>query len=182
MVKYKQLKIVIQNSKKRKTKIMEKVQKNRKMILAILVLAVIFAIVTIVISINNVKTNTSNNVQTNEIQTSTDEKFIITEGTTKLNTSTKVTADKKLGDILIQNSKIEYDQTKGSTLTAKVTNDSIAKDNLKLKVIFIFNNGATTSETVALVGKIQPNETKYISAGTTTDATSATDISYEIVE
>jgi cytochrome c-type biogenesis protein CcmE len=162
---------------------MEKVQKNRKMILAILVLAVIFATITIVISIKSARNNTtSNGSSSNTTTNQTADNFIVTEGTNKLNTSTQVTADKKVGNILIQNSKIEYDQIKGSTLTAKVTNDSVVKDNMKLKVKFIANDGSTISETVALVGKADANQVKYISAGTTIDVTNAKDVVYEIVE
>jgi hypothetical protein len=148
--------------------------------IAIIIIVTIAIIATKNSSVNNTNTNgsTTNSTTTNNVA----ENFIVTEGTNKLNTSKQVTADKKVGNILIQNSKIEYDKTKGSTLTAKVTNDATAKDNLKLKVKFIANDGSVMAETVALVGKADANQIKYISAGTTIDVTNAKDISYEVVE
>jgi hypothetical protein len=148
--------------------------------IAVILIAAVISVVKINSNISK-ENSTSNTNNTNGVSQTTDN-FIVTEGTNKLNTSTQVTADKKVGNILVQNSKIEYDQKKGSTLTAKVTNDSIAKDNLKLKVKFIANDGSTVAETVALVGKVESNEIKYINAGTTIDVTNAKDITYEIVE
>ena len=148
--------------------------------IAIVVIVTIAIIATKNSSVNNANSNTNGGTTNSTNQTT--ENFIVTEGTNKLNTSTQVTADKKVGNILVQNSKIEYSQTKGSTLTAKVTNDGTAKDNLKLKVKFIANDGSTISETVALVGKADANQVKYISAGTTIDVTNAKDVIYEIVE
>jgi hypothetical protein len=153
----------------------------------ILILAIVVILIAAVISVikinNNIsKENSKSNTNNTNGVSQTADNFIITEGTSKLNTSETVTADKKVGNILIQNSKIEYEQIKGSTLTAKVTNDSVAKENLRVKVTFIANDGSTVAETVALVGKVESNETKYINAGTTIDVTNAKDISYEIVE
>ena len=71
---------------------------------------------------------------------------------------------------------------KSSKLTAKVTNDSTSKDNLRLKVKFIANDGSTIAETVALVGKVDSNASKYIDSNITIDVTYAKDVLYEIIE
>jgi hypothetical protein len=149
--------------------------------IAIIIIATIAIIATKNSSVNNTNTNggTTNSTGVNSTQNAVN--FIVTEGTNKLNTSKQVTSDKKVGNILIQNSKLTYDE-KGSKLTAKITNDGITKDNLRLKVKFIANDGSTIAETVDLVGKADANQVKYISAGTTIDVTNAKDITYEIVE
>jgi hypothetical protein len=163
---------------------MKKEVSTRGVFLAVMIVVIVITAIVMIAtknsSVNNTNTNggSTNSTTTNNVA----ENFIVTEGTNKLNTSKQVTADKKVGNILIQNSKIEYTQTKGSTLTAKVTNDVTAKDNLKLKVKFIANDGSTISETVALIGKADANQVKYISAGTTIDVTNAKDVTYEIVE
>ena len=155
---------------------------NRGIILSVAIAVIIIGTI-LIIAIKNGGENNTNEVD-GTISTSTSqntqENFILTDGTNKLNTSKQVAADKKVGNILIQNSKIEYDE-KGSLLTAKVTNDSVAKDNLRLKVKFIANDGTAIAETVALLGKVAANESKYINAGITIDETNVKDITYEIM-
>lgn len=148
-------------------------------ILIIAIVIIILATIAIIVTKNNnaKKSDAELSIITNQNK----DNYILTEGTSKLNTSETLVADKKVGNILIQNSKLIYDG-KSSNLTAKVTNDSLAKDNLRLKVKFIANDGSTISETVALVGKVASNEAKYISAGITKDVTNAKDVTYEIVE
>ena len=162
---------------------MKKEVSTRGVFLAVMIAVIVITAIVMITTKNGSTNNTNTNGSTTNTTTtnSTAENFIVTEGTNKLNTSTQVIADKKVGNILIQNSKLEYSE-KGSKLTAKVTNDSTAKDNLKLKVKFIANDGSTISETVALVGKADANQVKYISAGTTIDVTNAKDVTYEIVE
>ena len=162
---------------------MKKEVSTRGIILLVAIAIIIIATIAIIATKNSSVNNTNSNGSTTNSTTtnSTAENFIVTEGTNKLNTSKELTADKKVGNILIQNSKLTYDE-KGSKLTAKVTNDGATKENLRLKVKFIANDGSIISETVALVGKIEANASKYITAGITIDVTNAKDITYEIVE
>ena len=144
----------------------------------------IIAIVIVIIVTVSIKNSRDAKVIESLAQKSSNEStvnYIVTEGTAKLNTSEKLAENKKVGDILIQNSKLVYNG-KSSKLTAKVTNDSVAKDNLRLKVKFIANDGSTIAETVALVGKIEANASKYIDSNITIDVTAAKDVLYEIIE
>ena len=156
---------------------------SRGVFLIIAIIIIIIVTVLIIGTKNTSKNNTNKDgVTSNTSATQNkEENFIVINGTNKLNTSKEVVADKKLGNILIQNSKIKYDE-KGSLLTAKLTNDSVAKKNLKLKVEFIANDGKIISETIAIIGKIDANQSKYINAVITIDVTNAKDVSYEIIE
>jgi hypothetical protein len=120
---------------------------------------------------NNIANPGANNIQTNYTQN--------TDGT-KVNTSVNVSEVKKVGDVLLEQSKIVY--TNGtSKLTSKVTNNGTDKDNLRFKVKFIANDGTVMAEAVGFVGKIKANETKYIDSFITIDTSNSKNITYELM-
>lgn len=104
-----------------------------------------------------------------------------TEDGTKVNTSEDVSKDKEVANVLLEESKIIYENGM-SKLTSKVTNDAIAKDNLRFKVKFLDNGGTVIAESVGFVGQIKANEIKYIDSYITLDVSNAKSITYELME
>jgi mannitol-specific phosphotransferase system IIBC component len=151
---------------------------NKRKTIAI-VLAVLAGIVIVIMgaSILNKgnKTNNTNNATQNTIN------YVATNDGNKVNTSEQVATDKKIGQILIEKSAIVYEKGT-SKLTSKVTNDSLAKDNLRFTVKFIANDGSVIAQSVGFVGSIKENETKYIDSYITADVSNVKDITYEIME
>ncbi|MNV84633.1 hypothetical protein D3C71_1785220 [compost metagenome] len=86
-----------------------------------------------------------------------------------------------MGNIVIEKSAIVYENGI-SKLTSKVTNDSVAKDNLRFTIKFIANDGTVIAQSVGLAGKIGANQTKYIDSSITNDVTNAKSVLYEILE
>ena len=159
---------------------MNKDFENKRKIIAI-GLAVIAGIVILVMGVNILgKENKSEGNIVAETVKNTTNYTTTTEGN-KVNTSEEVATDKKVGNILLEKSQIVFDKGT-SKLTSKVTNDSIAKDNLRFKVKFIANDGSTIAESVGFVGSIKANETKYIDSYITSDVSNAKNIIYEIME
>lgn len=153
--------------------------------IAIIVIAIIAIIVIsiIIIIVKNKNNLIVSNQITNEQVSKSEDTLNYIEGTdeAKYNVSEKVVEDKKVENILIQNSKIVY--SKGvSKLTAKVTNDNVAKENLRLKIKFIANDGSVIAETIGLIGKIEANESKYIDSSITKDITNTKEITFEIIK
>ncbi|MDD2627914.1 MAG: hypothetical protein PHR25_03505 [Clostridia bacterium] len=99
----------------------------------------------------------------------------------KINMNEEIAKDQKIGNILIEKSNITYENGI-SKLTSKVTNNGVAKENLKFTIKLIGNNGNTLAELIGLVGKIEVGQTKYISSKITKDITNAKQIVYEIIQ
>ena len=160
---------------------MEQRFENKRKTISI-VLAIIAGIIIVIMGANILgKGNkAANNNASNVVTQNTTNYTATTEGN-KVNTSEEVAADKKVGNILLEKSQIVFDKGT-SKLTSKVTNDSIAKDNLRFKVKFIANDGSTIAESVGYVGKIKENETKYIDSYITADVSNAKSITYEIMQ
>ena len=145
-----------------------------------IVFILIAVVIIVVIAINAFKNNnTGNNVLDNEKQNTTN--YTTTVEGNKVNTSEEVSQDKKVGEILLEKSKIVYENGT-SKLTSKVTNDSVSKDKLRFKVKFITNDGSVIAESVGFVGEIKANETKYIDSYITSDVSNVKNIVYEIME
>lgn len=100
---------------------------------------------------------------------------------TKVNTSEEVSKDKEVANVLLEESKIIYENGM-SKLTSKVTNDATAKDNLRFKVKFLDNSGTVMAESVGFVGQIKASEVKYIDSYITLDVSNAKSITYELME
>ena len=157
---------------------MNEFESKRKLISIGLILLAGIIIVMLAVNILGNK-NKTNNAATPATQETTN--YTTTTDGNKVNTSTEVASDKKVGEILLEKSSITYENGT-SKLTSKVTNDSTSKDNLRFKVKFIANDGSTIAESVGFVGAIKENETKYIDSYITADVSNAKNITYEIME
>ena len=151
---------------------------GRNLIATGVILIGIIIIIIMAVNILGNKNKTNNNVS-NVVTENTTNYTTTTDGN-KVNTSTDVATDKKVGNILLEKSQITYEKGT-SKLTSKVTNDSVAKDNLRFKVTFIANDGSTIAASVGFVGSIKANETKYIDSYITADVSNAKSITYEIM-
>lgn len=164
----------------------ENFEGKRKLVAVVVIL--LAAVVVVVMAVNmlgkkapvtpktNTNTTTNQNAKTNEPKN-----YTTNLDGNKINVSKDVAENKKVGDILIEKSKIVY-QNGTSLLTSKVTNDSVAKDNLRFKVKFVGNDGKTIAESVGFVGQIKANETKYIDSYITLDVANAKDVVYELMK
>lgn len=101
---------------------------------------------------------------------------------TKVNTSSDVSKEKKVGDVVIEKSQLIY--SGGITkLTSKVTNLGIeTKNGIKFKIKFIANDKTVMAESEGYIGAIKPGEVRYINSSITRDVVDAKDIVYEIVK
>ncbi|MDD2376935.1 MAG: hypothetical protein PHD15_06140 [Clostridia bacterium] len=97
------------------------------------------------------------------------------------NKEIKSSYETAIGDILLEQSKVEY--VAGMyVLTLKITNNGVTKNNLRFKVKLIAYDGSTITEITAYVGNIQTNEIKYIDSYISKNVLSSENIKYEIVE
>jgi hypothetical protein len=153
-------------------------ENSRKIISIALVVVAVIIIGTITVNIltrRNVTNNLGNKISPNTVN------YVATTDGNKVNMSKDVVTNKKVENILLERSQIVFkDGT--SKLTSKVTNDGIAKDNLRFKVKFIANDGSDIAESVGFVGSIKGNETKYIDSYITLDVSNARNIVYEIMK
>lgn len=143
----------------------------------VIVVAVIIVLIVAIIAINNNGKN-NNNVgnQTEDVG----KNYTETENGTKVNTSEDVAEDKVVSEVLLEQSKIVFENGT-SKLTSKVTNNAVAKDNLRFKVKFIANDNSVMAESVGFAGKIKANEVKYIDSYITIDVSNAKDVVYELM-
>ena len=157
---------------------MQSFENKRKNISIVLIL--LGAMIIVIMAINILgKENKTNNVANNVTQSTTN--YTTTTEGNKVNTSSELASDKKVGEILLEKSNIVF--TNGtSKLTSKVTNDSTQKENLRFIVKFIANDGSVIAQSVGFVGYIKENETKYIDSYITSDVSNAKDITYEIIK
>lgn len=153
-------------------------ENKRKMLSISVVLLGIVIIIVMAVSILGNR-NQTNNQGNNVVEDTTN--YTTTPEGSKVNTSEEVATDKKVGNILLEQSKIVYENGT-SKLTSKVTNDATAKDNLRFTVKFIANDGTTIAQSVGYVGAIKENETRYIDSYITSDVSNAKDVVYEVLE
>jgi hypothetical protein len=157
---------------------MDNIDNNKKLILIALVL--ISSLLVIILLVNVFKKNNNSN-NTGNVQGENSNNYVETAEGNKVNTSEEVASDKTVGNILLEKNAIVYENGI-SKLTSKITNDSIAKENLRFKVKFIANDGNVIAESVGFVGTIGANETKYIESNITKDVSNAKSITYEIMQ
>jgi hypothetical protein len=148
---------------------------TKKSTLIILGVILVIIVISVIVSINKKNNNTAQ--QTNTAK----ENFVVAADGTKTNTSEEVAKDKQVGDVLLEKSKIVFENGT-SKLTSKVTNNGIAKDNLRFKVKFLANDGSIITESVGFVGKIKANEVKQIDSYITLDISNAKNIVYELMQ
>ena len=145
----------------------------------LLILAIVFviAIIVVIVSVNKGKPNVVNETQQ---PTNVEKNYTETTDGSKVNTSEELSQNKQVGDVLLEQSKIVYSNGT-SLLTSKVTNNGVAKDNLRFKVKFIANDGSVIAEAVGFVGQIKANETKYIDSSITLDTSNSKNVVYELI-
>lgn len=152
---------------------------NRKKIAVVLSIIVIIALVIILVNILNnkdkIELSTKSSMNLGVIN------YISTKDGEKKNISSEIEKPKKAGDVLITDSKVIY-KNNISKLTAKITNSQYSKDNLKLNIKFIANDGSVLGKIDATIGSIGSSGVKYISTNVNSDVSNARDIIYEIIE
>jgi len=148
--------------------------RNRLLVFGVIVVVIIVVVIAMINKGNsgNLNTEATNNVETNYVES--------TDGT-KVNTSEQVAEVKEVENVLLEQSKIVFNNGT-SLLTSKVTNDGIAKENLKFKVKFMANDGSVIAESVGFVGKIKANEIKYIDSYITLDISNSKNVIYELMQ
>lgn len=152
---------------------------NRKKIAIVLSIIVIIALIIILVNILNnkdkIELSTKSSMNLGVIN------YISTKDGEKKNISSEIEKPKKASDVLITDSKIIYTNNI-SKLTAKITNSQYSKDNLKLNIKFIANDGSVLGKIDATIGSIGSSGIKYISTNVNSDVSNARDIIYEIIE
>ena len=135
-------------------------------------------------STNNNQVQTQNTVSQNETQdkeNKVEEKYVqeLPDGS-KLNTSTKLNKDKKLGDLTITN--IQFKEEDGITrLTADVENTSNTKTKKKnVKVKVLDEKGSKITELKGIIDPIEAKGKVQLNMGVTIDVSNAYD--FEISE
>ena len=168
---------------------------NRKLLSAALIVLAIIVIVIIVLNNKNITNENAEIVVDENIKKAVDQttknieeeiaksniNYSINIEGNKVNTSEEVAIDKKVGNLLLEKNQIIYINGL-SKITSKLTNDSIAKDNLSFKVKFIANDGSTIAESVKLIGVIKENEVIDIDFDVNVDVSNAKNIIYEIID
>jgi hypothetical protein len=151
---------------------------------AILLIAVVIIIVTTVIIIVGKNKNveeqnvgTTNNLVTVNKESNYEE----SENGIKTNISNKVKEIKTVGDFKIEETKIIY-ASGVSTITAKLINNGIEKELVKLKIKLITTDGKVLKEIETQTGEIKQNGEKYIKASITEDVVDVANIEYEIID
>jgi len=151
---------------------------QNEMRVIILALVAIIATIIVIVIVNR---NNSNAINQGKKTNNNDLNFTESADGTKTNVSQELLKNKQVGDVVLEQSKIVYNNGT-SLLTSKVTNNGIAKDNLSFKVKFIANDGSVMAEAVGYVGKINANETKIIDSYITIDTSNSKDVTYELVQ
>lgn len=151
-------------------------ERKKLVIWLIIGIVAIAAIVIVVMAVNGNKNKVSVKTPTE----TTEKNYTETAEGTKVNTSVEVSKEKKVAEVLLEQSKIVYENGM-SKLTSKVTNNGAAKDNLRFKVKFIGNDGSVIAESVGFVGQINANEVKYIDSYITLDVSNSKDVTYELM-
>ena len=135
---------------------------------------------------NNNQTQTQNVVQNTTVQNSTEEnkveeKYVqnLPDGS-KLNTSTKLNKDKKLGNLIITN--IQFKEENGiTTLFADVENKTDKKTEKKrVKVTVLDEKGSKITELRGIIDPIEAKGKVQLNMGVTIDVSNAYD--FEISE
>lgn len=149
--------------------------KNKTTLLIILL--VIVTIIAIVILVNRNNKSEEQLVDAGEIQEITVEK--LPDGT-KIDTSSKLSETKKVGNLEINKSQITNKNGK-TTLLAEVKNtgtDTIQM--MELKINLIDSNGKIVEELDGLLGTIKPNETAQLNVALSGDYTNVYDYTVKI--
>ncbi|MCX8074383.1 MAG: FxLYD domain-containing protein [Clostridia bacterium] len=152
---------------------------KRKLLGVILGLVVVALIITLVVVNANKNNNQGNTTGNTKNNTANQNNYTVEQDGTKVNTSKDVSSDKKVGNVVIEQSKIIFEG--GLTkLTSKVTNNGDQVTELTFTVKFVGNDGKELASTIGYVGTIKKGETRYINSSVTGDYSNAKSIVYEI--
>lgn len=164
---------------------MNKQVDSRKAIAIILIIVAILIIVIMAVSANRGNKKTAEDNTTNENTVQNQVNYQENADGSKVNTSDKVSEDKKVGDVTIEKSNLVYENGM-SKLTSKVTNNGSDLENLEFTVKFLDNNGKEIDtngvEIKGAVGPIKKGEVKYLDLSLTQDVTNAADVVYTITK
>lgn len=154
------------------------IARNQVIIIAAVVIIIVIIGVTL---INNSKNK--NEQQTNEVTaTSKHENYTENSDGTKTNISPKLLEMKQIGQVRIEDTKLTYENGK-TTLTARLVNDSKARENLRLKVRLMTADGAgIMRELEIMVGNTLANEMKIITTTIDEEMVDINDVTYEILK
>jgi cytoskeletal protein RodZ len=158
--------------------------KNQKKGVSLVTVIIILVIIAVLVTILVVTINNQNNQKIKDLTENSNKDTINYQtvgDNTKVNTSDEVTKTQTVEEVTIENSKIVYENGI-SKITSKVTNNAIAKDNLRFTIKAVANDGSTIAQTIGYVGKIGANETKYIDSNITADLANAKSILYEVIK
>lgn len=154
---------------------METNEKQRTMVaIGIIAIGLIVVVLILIFALNK------NKVNNNEDQVDKSN-YTEQEDGTKVNTSDKISKNKQIGDIQIEQSSLVYKNSE-SVLTINVVNKGETQNNLRLNIKYIGTDGSTILESTGYVGKILKEETKQITVQVTTDIANIEDIQYEIMQ
>lgn len=149
-------------------------KKQKKVLLiqvALLCVIILLIIATTILHKDNINDQKSTDSAKNYVQN---------ENGSVVNTSENISENKTVDGIILSQSKLVYEDGM-SKLESKVTNNGVAKEDLKFTVKFIADDGSVIAQSVGFVGEIKPNETKYIASAITANVVNAKDVIYEIM-
>ncbi|MCX8074913.1 MAG: hypothetical protein N2749_04940 [Clostridia bacterium] len=149
----------------------EKKDFKKKIVIVILVATFILLIgISIFLYINKKKDNSIPK----------DQNFVTDSKGIKTNTSVEISKEKKVSSIIIEQTKVTYENNM-TRLTSKVTNNGQKQENLRFLITFIDNSSNKIGSTVGYIGTLENNEIKYIDSYVELDLVNAKDVIYEII-
>lgn len=163
---------------KKVKKLKSGIARNQVIIIAAIVIVILVIAISLINSSNKEKAKQNNEVTA----TSTHENYTENSDGTKTNISPKLLEMKQIGQVRIEDTKLVYENGK-TTLTARLVNDSKARENLRLKVrLMTPDGGGIMREVEIMVGNVFPNEMKLITTTIEEEMVDINDVTYEIVK
>ncbi len=147
---------------------------SNKTFLIIVVVVIVVAILCAIVLPKALSKN--NNNEQGEKQN-----YQVQDDGSKVNTSKDVEKTQEVGQVVIEKSKIVF-QNGITKLTSKVTNNGPDQDNLIFVVKFIGNDGSVIAESRGLVGQISNGQVRYIDSNIIADTSNAKTITYEVLK
>ena len=145
-------------------------KKEKKMILGIIIVGVV------IVGIIWLATRNKGEENKPAEQVTAKEEFVqVLDDGTKLNTSSKLNENKKLGDLEIGNIQFTY-RNGVSVVFANVTNKGNSATKLKVVELTLVNKNGTTIEVLeGLIAPLQPGASTQLNMGATSDIANAYD-------
>ena len=145
-------------------------KKEKKMILGIIIVGVV------IVGIIWLATRNKGEENKPAEQVTAKEEFVqVLDDGTKLNTSSKLNQDKKLGDLSVGNIQFTY-KDGVSVVLANVTNKGNKATSLKMVELTLLNKDGSKIETLeGLIAPLQPGASTQLNMGATSDIANAYD-------